>query len=483
MVLTYSCKKENIKKKAIEVISVQINKTETSIIEGETETLTATVWPDDSTDKTIKWNSSDEAIAKVSETGVVTAIKAGKANIIAESTNGKSIICKLDVVKKFIHVESVELNKTSVELEKRSTLQLSYTILPKDASNKKVTWKSENTLYAKVTEDGLVTAMYEGTINVYAVAEDGGVKGTCEITIIDNDIKVKSVTLNKSTLTITKGTSETLIATILPEDATNKYTYWTSEDKSIASVSITKGLVSGIEVGTTTITVTTAQGLLMAECEVTVEAEPVGETWTDDRDGHIYKIVTIGEQTWMAENFAYLPKINKMTEDSYTEECYYVYNYDGSSTNAAKKTAEYKEYGVLYNHVAAKSACPQGWHLPSDAEWKALEIEVGMSEEDADKSNFSTRGDISSKFRSAMLWFYGKNGTNETGFNVKPAGKRSSDLTFMDQTFRAYFWTATDGENINQAWRREFAYFSDSITRSYKYSTKNGMSVRYIKDK
>lgn len=113
----------------------------------------------------------------------------------------------------------------------------------------------------------------------------------------------------------------------------------------------------------------------------------------DSRDNHVYKTVEIGEQTWMAENLAYLPKVNKpiTAVTCEGETLYYVLNYDGEDVNAAKSTAEYKLYGALYNWYAAmnkesaegsnadaipsgvQGICPNGWHLPSKAEWKKLE--------------------------------------------------------------------------------------------------------------
>ena len=82
-----------------------------------------------------------------------------------------------------------------------------------------------------------------------------------------------------------------------------------------------------------------------------------------DKDGKNYKTVTIGSQTWMAENLAYLPHTTPIHTYSVTEPCYYVYNY--------------AIYGVLYNWSAVLSACPAGWHLPSDSEWTILSKYLG----------------------------------------------------------------------------------------------------------
>ena len=83
--------------------------------------------------------------------------------------------------------------------------------------------------------------------------------------------------------------------------------------------------------------------------------------FVDSRDGKVYKYTTIGNQTWMAENLAYLPEVCNVDEG-----CgFYVYGYEGADLQLAKATENYHEYGVLYNYLSASDACPVGWHLPS----------------------------------------------------------------------------------------------------------------------
>lgn len=123
--------------------------------------------------------------------------------------------------------------------------------------------------------------------------------------------------------------------------------------------------------------------------------QPGVDEMVDLRDNHVYRTVKIGEQTWMAENLAYLPFVNKpsATVDAVKPLCF-VLNYDGEDVAAAKATEEYKKYGVLYNWYGAmnqedaqggnaeaapsgvQGICPDGWHLPSKAEWKQLEAYV-----------------------------------------------------------------------------------------------------------
>ncbi len=113
---------------------------------------------------------------------------------------------------------------------------------------------------------------------------------------------------------------------------------------------------------------------------------PVKNVFTDPRDGHKYRYVTIGAQTWMAENLAYLPRVSSATEGSDVNPHYYVYGYLGTSLEEAKNLDNYKKYGVLYNWPATvgegqlvgnafssiQGACPPGWHVPFDREWNQL---------------------------------------------------------------------------------------------------------------
>jgi hypothetical protein len=104
-------------------------------------------------------------------------------------------------------------------------------------------------------------------------------------------------------------------------------------------------------------------------------------TFIDSRDNHEYQWVKIGNQIWMAENLAYLPSVNHIKPDSTNLPHYYIYGYDGTNVNEAKSTPNYAVYGVLYDWEAALNASPVGWHLPSDAEWKQLEIDLGITTE------------------------------------------------------------------------------------------------------
>ncbi|MFK5957275.1 MAG: FISUMP domain-containing protein [Lutibacter sp.] len=174
------------------------------------------------------------------------------------------------------------------------------------------------------------------------------------------------------------------------------------------------------------------------------------DTFIDNRDQKSYKTITIGSQTWMAENLAYLPEVNNL-QDSYGIAPFYsVINYAGLDVNEAKNTSMYQTYGVLYNAVASRTACPNGWHLPSDAEWDQLELYLGlpMSEIDA----LYERGRVVAgllRETGTQHWRNTNNDVNNASqFNAVPAG--FTYLSHVNHNGLGDFtswWTSTQNSN------------------------------------
>lgn len=208
--------------------------------------------------------------------------------------------------------------------------------------------------------------------------------------------------------------------------------------------------------------------------------EDTSGTFTDFRDTTEYSWIKIGEQVWMAENLKYLPSVIGSGTESFTEPYYYVYGYNGTSVAAAKATENYTTYGVLYNWTAAMSACPEGWHMPSDAEWKQLEMYIGMTEEQA--NGWGWRGSNEAdklKETGTTHWPSPNEGaTNEVGFTALPSGEY--DYGFYNIGNHGYWWTATEYET-NSAWNRYIYYNFSSIGRFFYYRSL-GYSVRCVRD-
>lgn len=161
----------------IAVTSVTLNKSSLKLKEGESEKLTATVKPDNATDKTVTWSSSDESVATVDNEGTVSAIKAGTANISA-TAGEKTAKCAVTVYKE-IPVTSLELNKTTLSLVAGETASLVATVKPDDATDKTVTWNSYDTSIATVNSEGKVTAVGKGSTTITASA--GNYSSSCKV--------------------------------------------------------------------------------------------------------------------------------------------------------------------------------------------------------------------------------------------------------------------------------------------------------------
>lgn len=165
-----------------------------------------------------------------------------------------------------IAVTEVRLDKSEVSLKKGETLKLEAEVLPEDATNKTVHWTSSREAVATV-EDGLVTAVSPGETDIF-VTTDGGLYATCTVTVEE---PVSGVVLNKDSLSLKVGGTETLTATVSPENATNKRIKWTSTKENVATVK--DGQVTAVGVGTTTIAAITDDDGKTATCTVTVEAD------------------------------------------------------------------------------------------------------------------------------------------------------------------------------------------------------------------
>lgn len=206
--------------------------------------------------------------------------------------------------------------------------------------------------------------------------------------------------------------------------------------------------------------------------------------YIDSRDSNVYQTVTIGDQVWMAENLRFLPSVIRPDSGSATTAYYYVYGYEGTDVNAAKATENYQTYGVLYNWEAAYSSCPAGWHLPSDFEWKKLEMELGMSSADADEIGSRGTNQGSKLAGNSSLWIPGVLTSNflfeTSGFNALPGGLRSSDGFFENIGYFGYWWSATD-YSVNDALLRVLYYDYSDIYRDH-INYEMGFSVRCVKN-
>lgn len=198
-----------------------------------------------------------------------------------------------------------------------------------------------------------------------------------------------------------------------------------------------------------------------------------------DYSGKQYQTIKIGNDIWMAENLAYLPKVFKQYNSSNTEPRTYVYDFDDINLYDAHKNNNYQNFGALYNYIAAINYCPKGWHLPSENDWRNLEIYCGMDNDIIENTNYRGAEYISISLRSSSYWI-ANNGNNLYKFNVLPSGLKDSEgFKYLYEI--ATFWTSTNAK-VNTKWIREFSYSQPGIARKTS-NPLNALSVRYIKDK
>lgn len=240
---------------------------------GGTSPLVATVEPANATNKNVMFMSSNQSVATVSATGVVTPVAIGTATItVVTSSGGFTDTCAVTVSAQTFPVTSVMLNTDTLNLVTGSgSSTLVATVLPLNATNPAVTWMTSNANVASVTSAGVVAPVGVGTATITVTTVDGSHTDTVAVTVTA-PVPVSGVSLDMTTLAQVAGAVATpLVATVSPANAANKNVTWSSSNPSVASVSGT-GAVRPLSPGMTTITVTTVNGGFTATCMVTVTA-------------------------------------------------------------------------------------------------------------------------------------------------------------------------------------------------------------------
>ena len=218
--------------------NVVLNQHSASLLPGESVALTATVYPENTTNNTVNWISTDESVATVAE-GKVTAVAVGDCYIIADC-QGKRDTCSVNV--HVVEPERVVLSQHSVSLLPGENVALTAIVYPENTTNNAVTWISTDESVATVVE-GKVTAVAVG--DCYIIADCQGKRDTCSVNVYVVD--PERVELSQHSVSLLPGESVALTATVYPENTTNNTVTWTSTDGSVATV--TEGKVTAVAVG------------------------------------------------------------------------------------------------------------------------------------------------------------------------------------------------------------------------------------------
>lgn len=254
----------------IPTTGISLNKNSLTLTIGGSETLTKTIKPNNATNQSVTWISSNRAVATV-ENGKIVAKKAGTA-IITASSSGYNATCKVIVVDN-IKLNKITLDKTTLTIKEKEQATLKVTYTPSTATNKKVTWTSSDSKIVKVDSNGKVTAVSPGNATITAKSADGGYTSVCKVTVSAISKKVTSVSLDKKELSLITGESASLKVNINPSYAENKNVTWESDNENIATVE--NGKVTAIGPGSAKIKVISEDGKKEDVCKVTVTSPPI----------------------------------------------------------------------------------------------------------------------------------------------------------------------------------------------------------------
>ena len=260
-----------VKAKTVSVTEVTMDKTELTLTEGETETLTATVRPDNADNRKVTWSSDKTEIATVDGAGKVTAVKAGEAVVtVTTEDGGKTASCKVTVKAKAVNVTEVTLDRTELTLTEGEAETLTATVKPDNADNRKVTWSSDKTEIATVDGAGKVTAVKAGEAVITVTTEDGGRTATCKVTVKAKVVPVTGVDVKPWSVTIGANGTTKLTCTVAPSNATNRNMRWESDNPSVATVD-SDGNVRAVSAGVAKVSAVTEDGGFRSGCTVTVK--------------------------------------------------------------------------------------------------------------------------------------------------------------------------------------------------------------------
>lgn len=250
---------------------IELDQTSFKMYETKTKTLKATILPENATNKSVKWKSSDTKIATVDKNGKVTAKKPGTVYISATTANGKHTAkCKV-TVREIVYSTKVKLNKTKLTLDDGKNYILDATVLPENTTSKSVKWSSSNTKVATVDAYGDVTAVAPGTAYIYCKTKDNGTTAKCKVTV--KEVKAKSLKFSSKTVTIEYDEVRTLKPVFSPSNTTDKSLTWTSSNPKAVKVT-SAGKIKGLKADSSAvITATTKDGKVKAS--ITVKVSPI----------------------------------------------------------------------------------------------------------------------------------------------------------------------------------------------------------------
>lgn len=261
---------------------------------NQTESIKATVTPENAEDKDVVWESLDTSVVTVDQKGNVTAVANGTTFVKCSLKSNPKVFASCEAtVLIYEPPKPATIKATSITVEPKVLNlntndyfvdYLEYKILPENSDETDVVWESDNPEVATVSEDGQVVANGVGTTTIRCYIETNpSLSATCTVNVKgreeSKEVKVSGITLNPSEgLNLVEGNSSKITATVAPSNATNSSVKWVSSSPDVATVD-DSGNVTALKAGSTTITCTAVDGSgVFAVCPVTVTAKDIKDT-------------------------------------------------------------------------------------------------------------------------------------------------------------------------------------------------------------
>lgn len=444
---------------------------------------------------TFTWTSKHPEVGTVDQNGLFTAISSGTTFLTAKSGTVESANATVSV---YDPVFSIEIEPDSLTVYVDSTAQ--FTAAGKDLNGNDILglsyiWESGNTNIATINNEGVVTGITPGNTTVIVKLRD--VESLPANLLVEATIPQVS-TSDVSNISKNSAQSGGIITSDGGATITSRGVCWsTNPAPTIDDEKTTDGSGTG--------SYTSDLAGLMHSTDYYVRAYATNRAGTGygnaiyfttdafdygslmDIDGNEYLTIQLGEQEWMAENLRVTHYNNGDTIPNVTNGTEWSNLTLGAYCEYDNSTAKVDTFSRLYNWYAindSRNIAPNGWHVPSDDEWKQLEIYLGMSQSEADDSVWRGTDQGSQLAGNAELWNDGvleNNGVfGSSGFAALPGGYRSNNGNFESIGDAAFFWSATPGD-ISAAWDRGL-YFTNAAIHRYNNGKQAGFSVRLVRD-
>ena len=255
---------------------IELEPAELQLKKGDSQTLTASIFPADATCQTLHWGTSDSKVASVDEDGKVTAVGNGSATVfVSSSDGGYTAYCNVYVGTP---LGSLSLDPGEYTLESiGSSFKIAPVFYPEDATDTELSWTSADPKIASVSSDGTVTAIGPGTTAITAAAAGGTITSKCVVTVLSPALAIK---ISDSRLSLEEGEEATLSASVFPSDATQSTLTWRSDKPEVATVD-QNGNVRAVKAGVAVITVSVSE-TVFETCTVTVVSRVTGISFDVD---------------------------------------------------------------------------------------------------------------------------------------------------------------------------------------------------------